>query len=90
MKAGFAGDDAPRSEFPTAIGHPRVTSNVTDKDYYIGDEAICKRGVLALKYPIEHGVVTNWDDMEKVRLACENMLKSNLEHPSTVFVLYHI
>merc|ERR1712100_294322 len=25
-----------------------------------------KRGVLKLAYPIEHGIVTNWDDMEKV------------------------
>ena len=23
-------------------------------------------GVLTLKYPIEHGIVTNWDDMEKI------------------------
>ena len=26
-----------------------------------------KRGVLTLKYPIEHGIVTNRDDMEKIR-----------------------
>merc|ERR1712208_22423 len=24
------------------------------------------RGILTLKYPIEHGIVTNWDDMEKI------------------------
>jgi len=38
----------------------------TKKDAYIGDDAQSKRGILLIKYPIEHGVVTNWDDMEKI------------------------
>jgi len=36
------------------------------KEAYIGDDAQSKRGILRIKYPIEHGIVTNWDDMEKI------------------------
>lgn len=67
--AGFAGDDAPRSVFPSLIGRarqPGIMVGMDDRDAYIGDEAQAKRGVLTLKYPIEHGIVTNWDDMEKI------------------------
>ena len=69
VKAGFAGDDAPKAVFPSIVGYPRfesVMAGVSHKASYIGDEAQARRGVLTLKYPIEHGIVTNWDDMEKV------------------------
>merc|ERR1712087_163688 len=36
------------------------------KDVYVGDEAQSKRGILSITYPIEHGIVTNWDDLEKI------------------------
>merc|ERR1711959_494084 len=69
-KAGFAGDDAPRAVFPSLVGRPKITATRAmvgvEKEAYVGDEAQAKRGILSLKYPIEHGIVTNWDDMEKI------------------------
>ncbi|KAL6651657.1 hypothetical protein ACP70R_010582 [Stipagrostis hirtigluma subsp. patula] len=86
VKAGFAGDDAPRAVFPSIVGRPRhrgVMVGMGHREAYVGDEAQAKRGVLTLRYPIEHGVVTNWDDMELIwRHAFQNELRVAAdEHP---------
>ncbi|KMZ74009.1 Actin-85C [Zostera marina] len=36
------------------------------KNAYVGDETQSKRSILTLKCQIEHGIVSNWDDMEKI------------------------
>lgn len=68
-KIGFAGNEKPTASFPCLVGRPRhqeVMHDANRKDYYVGDEAQRYRGVLSLKYPIDHGIVTDWDDMERV------------------------
>jgi len=71
IKAGFSGDDSPRIIFPTLTGRERYWSEKTDlsskgKGFYVGEEAQNKRGVLNVKRPVENGIVTHWDDMEKI------------------------
>ncbi|KAF9563360.1 beta actin [Agrocybe pediades] len=64
-RAGFAGYDAPRSVFPSIVGRPGLEAS-TSKDSYVGHEAQAKREILSLGYPIEQGIVTDWDGMEKI------------------------
>jgi len=69
VKAGIAGEEAPRAVFPAIVGrvkHKNAMQGVQTKDEYIGDEAMQKKGILNLSYPIAAGIVESWEDMEKV------------------------
>ncbi|VDO58483.1 unnamed protein product [Schistosoma margrebowiei] len=68
VKCGYAGATFPEFIFPSLIGRPilRATSRVGNlevQDLMIGDEASELRQMLELSYPLENGIVRNWDDM---------------------------
>ncbi|KAN0042947.1 hypothetical protein ACTA71_010580 [Dictyostelium dimigraforme] len=68
-KAGIGGEETPRVSFPSIVGKPKYEKTmcgIGNKEYYVGDEAQSQRGMLSIKYPIEHGIVQNWDYMEKL------------------------
>jgi actin-related protein len=86
-KAGLSGDDAPRSSFPSIVGRPKyenIMVGMNNKEAYVGEEAQAKKGVLKLSYPIEHGIVNNWDDMTKIWHHCfyNELRVTPSEHPT--------
>jgi actin-related protein len=50
---------------------------------YVGDNAISKKGMLNLNYPLEHGVINSWDDIEEIWSHCfyNELRVSPSEHP---------
>ena len=69
IRAGFAGEDSPKCFFPSYVGrtkHPRVLAGGLDGDVFVGKRAQELRGLLKIRYPLEHGVVTDWEDMELI------------------------
>jgi len=70
VKCGYAGENFPRSIFPSMVGRPtlRADEAIEDglilKDIMCGDEAAAARAALDCSYPVENGIVKNWEDME--------------------------
>lgn len=74
IKAGFSGCEVPLV-FPAVVGRPRDKGFMAGKDCAVGDEAESRRRSLSLTYPLEHGTVSNWDDMEQIwRHTFDNVL----------------
>lgn len=71
VKCGFAGTNFPSFIFPSVVGRPIVRSsqkvgNIEVKDLMIGEECTELRQMLDTSYPMENGIVRNWDDMAHI------------------------
>ncbi|KAL6040035.1 hypothetical protein STEG23_015601 [Scotinomys teguina] len=68
-KVGISGEIGPRHVINSVVGYPKfnIPSGRTNrKRYFVGEEAQGMDDGLYLHYPIERGLVTRWDDMEKL------------------------
>ena len=71
IRAGFAGDDAPRSVFPNLVGQSRArgrtrTLAAATKITYFGYEAVSKQSVLDIVRPMSDGRFNDLDAMTEV------------------------
>ncbi|XP_043576966.1 actin-like [Chiloscyllium plagiosum] len=87
IKAGLSGNHSPTHVFPSVVGRPKNTTlnvfGLSERCTYVGEEAQRKRTILHLVYPIQHGLIANWTEMEVLwRHAFENELRVDIqEHP---------
>lgn len=79
-KLGYAGNREPQFIIPSTIAikenmkvgdqaSRRLTRGIDDLDFFIGDEAVDAPGY-SVKYPIRHGIVEDWDLMERYWEQC--------------------
>ena len=79
-KLGYAGNREPQYIIPSTIAikesmkvgdqaSRRLTKGIDDLDFFIGDEALEATGY-SIKYPIRHGIVEDWDLMERYWEQC--------------------
>lgn len=69
IKAGFSGESSPRYIYPTIVGRTKVEGvyiGTEKKESIVGEEAEQKYGILNIVHPIQEGIITNWDNMEKI------------------------
>ncbi|TIB44273.1 hypothetical protein E3P81_03565 [Wallemia ichthyophaga] len=91
IKAGFAGEDHPSCFFPVGwracgVGRPkhaRVMAGSLEGEQFIGRKAQELRGLLKIKYPMENGIVTDWEDMERIwsHIYADELKALSEEHP---------
>lgn len=68
-RTGLSGETVPHHVISSVVGHPQFNMPLSEpyqKSYIVGENAQYKYEAFQLHYPIERGLVTGWDDMEKL------------------------
>lgn len=87
IKAGLSGEERPKLYFNNYVGRPKhhkVMLTTHDQDFFCGNECDkpANKGLLKLSYPMSHGNVDNWTDMEKIwNYAYKEMKVVASQHP---------
>ncbi|RHY57163.1 hypothetical protein DYB30_005230 [Aphanomyces astaci] len=89
LKAGFAGGELPQVVFPSYVGttkHLRMMAGgaYESGDTFVGSRVQQHRGLFSIKYAMEHGIVTDWDRMQRIweHMYSKDMLNiTSDEHP---------
>ncbi|KIJ51963.1 hypothetical protein M422DRAFT_26308 [Sphaerobolus stellatus SS14] len=89
-RAGFAGELAPRAFVRTVTAHPSLQLTEQTPQFkdvrYAGDEALAKRAIFKLRYPVQDSVVVNWDSAQ---VLWQHIYEKELQcRPEDVPVLY--
>eukprot|EP00382_Lankesteria_abbotti_P001695 CAMPEP_0113856596 /NCGR_PEP_ID=MMETSP0372-20130328/9353_1 /TAXON_ID=340204 /ORGANISM="Lankesteria abbotti" /LENGTH=385 /DNA_ID=CAMNT_0000831673 /DNA_START=98 /DNA_END=1255 /DNA_ORIENTATION=+ /assembly_acc=CAM_ASM_000359 len=68
IKAGLRTDENPRAILPSLVGRPRrrYSSKYDGEPAFVGDDAISRRHELSFTYPIDHGHVDDWLEIEEL------------------------
>lgn len=73
-KMGYAGNVSPQFVIPTTISTPAKNSmgrgSVDDLDFHVGYDCMKHSSTHTINYPIRHGLVENWDSMERLWQRC--------------------
>jgi len=64
LKAGWAGTDLPEVIIPSVIGEPFFQDDPNEEVLYVGEGVAPLAGAVKIRYPLAHGKVTRWDDLE--------------------------
>lgn len=76
-KMGYSGNVEPQYIIPTVLGTKAEEGGVQGKrdgiedlDFHVGDDAFANTATHQINYPIRHGLIDNWDNMERLWARC--------------------